>query len=83
MSKKKTEAPVVGRPMLFENKLTRSSFTAPTGHMEFLRRLGGERTVSAGIRQAIMRLVSLDPASKKIIHDLEEEGYDMGDLSVK
>lgn len=67
---------------MFDEKLPRSSFTAPEGYMEFLRRLGGEKTVSAGIRRAIETLIELDPKSQAIARDLQAEGADLGDLTV-
>lgn len=49
--------------------------------MEFLRRLGGEKTVSAGIRRAIEILAATDPKSQEILRALRAEKFELGDLS--
>ncbi len=80
MAKKNDDTPTVGRPTMFDEKLDRNSFTAPNGHMEFLRRVGRQNSISAGIRVVIAELVNKDERYKQLMRNLADDGYNVGNV---
>ena len=80
MADKSNDSPGPGRPTMFDEKLPRSSFTAPNGLIEFLKRAGRQNTVSGGIRVVIGELVKKDEKYRDLMRQLEEDGYDVGNI---
>ena len=77
MSKRKT----AGRPKMYDSPLVKGSFTAPEGYIEFLREIGGEKTVSAGVRLAVETLVAQNRDHYRRMLAIKAQGYDVGKLS--
>lgn len=73
-----------GRPTMTKGgrPLARSSLTAPEGYLEFLKRAGGENTVSAGVRRIVEDLVAKDERYARLMRQVRDEGHDIGNLNL-
>ena len=65
---------------MYDSPLVKGSFTAPEGYIEFLREIGGEKTVSAGVRLAVEYLVSQNHDHFRRMLAIKNKGYDVGKL---
>ena len=71
-----------GRPTMFGNgRMLRGSFTVPSGYLEFLRDIGGESTVSSGIRLAVQKMVEDYPKAAEKMREIKDNGFDIGNLA--
>jgi hypothetical protein len=66
---------------MYDSPVVKGSFTAPEGYIEFLREIGGEKTVSAGVRLAVETLVSQNHDYYRLMLAIKNRGYDVGKLS--
>jgi hypothetical protein len=66
---------------MYDSPLVKGSFTAPEGYIEFLREIGGEKTVSAGVRLAVETLVAQNRDHYRRMLAIKNRGYDVGKLS--